>query len=220
MSAYTLDTDAAKQADTGSGRINETGKYVGQFTKAKKVSSTQGTQGIEFSFESTNGQSADYLTVWTINKDGKQIYGYKQLMALMTCLKVRNIESRQGEVEEYDRDANAMVKRQAEIYPDLMNKPIGILLQMEEYEKKDGSTGEKASIAGFFNSKTEQVAVEVLDQSEARVLEKLVAQLVPVKKLKGSRNAAPASQGSNSSGGPAFDDEIPFAPLSRKAWFV
>lgn len=209
MSTYSLDTDAAKQADTGNGRINETGKYVGEFTKAKKVTSNQGTEGIELSFKATNGQSADYLTVWTINKDGKQIYGFKQLMALMTCLKVRSIDAKPGEVEEYDRDANAMVTRQAEVYPALTGKPIGILLQMEEYEKKDHTVGEKASFAGFFDPQTEQVAIEILEKSEARVLEKLVSQLVPVKKLKGSRPAASQSHGSGDTS-PAFDDSIPF----------
>lgn len=212
MSAYNLDTEAAKQADTGTGRINESGKYVGQFTKAKKVLSTKGTQGIEFSFESKNGQTADYLTIWTVNANGEQIYGYKQLMALMTCLKVRSIDTKNAEVEEYDKASNSMVKRKAEIFPDLMNKPIGALLQMEEYEKKDGSVGEKASFAGFFDAQTEQVAVEILEKSEARVLEKLVSQLLPVKKLKGSRPAA-VHGASLSGGGAIFDDSIPFAPF-------
>lgn len=208
MSTYSLDTDAAKQADTGGGRINETGKYVGMFTKAKKVLSTKGTQGIEFSFEAVNGQTADYLTVWTINANGEQIYGFKQLMALMTCLKVRDIDTKKAEVEEYDRDANGMVKRQAEVFPALMNKQVGVLLQMEEYEKKDGSVGEKPSFAGFFDAQTEQVATEVLDKSEARILEKLIAQLTPIKRLKGSRPQAAGN--SSSSLPPGFDDGIPF----------
>jgi hypothetical protein len=211
MSTYALDTDAAKQADTGGGRISETGKYIGFFTEAKKVLSSQGTQGIEFAFEANNGQTANYLTVWTINKDGKQIYGYKQLMALMTCLKVRSIETKLGEVEEYDRNSNSMVKRQAEIFPALMNKPIGVLLQMEEYEKKDLSIGEKAAFAGFFDPQTEQVAVEILEKSEAKLLEKLVSQLVPVKKLKGYRAPAAGSHAPDQAHSHfPNDDEIPF----------
>lgn len=204
MSTYTLDTDAAKQADAG-GRITESGKYVGVFTKAKKVLSNKGTQGIEFSFESNNGQTADYLTVWTINAAGDQIHGFKQLMALMTCLKQRNIESKIATVEEYDRDSSGMVKREVEVYLGLMSKPIGILLQMEEYQKKDGSIGEKAGFAGFFDPQTEQVAVEILEKKEPAVLAKLVAQLQPVKRLKGSRSSSSA---------PAHDafpsDDIPF----------
>lgn len=208
MSAYNLDVEAAKQADTGGGRINETGKYVGHFSIAKKVLSKKGTQGIEFSFESVGGQSADYLSMWTVNQAGEHIYGFKQLMALMTCLKLRGIDESLAQIEEYDKDAGGMVKRQAEVYKDLMGKPIGVLLQMEEYEKKDGSIGEKAAFAGFFDAKTEQVATEILDKSDARILEKLVGQLVPIKKLKGSR-AAQGYQGGT--GAPDnFDLEIPF----------
>lgn len=203
MSAYTLDTDAAKQADSGSGRINETGKYIGQFTKAKKVLSNKGTQGIEFAFEANNGQSADFLSVWTINADGDRIYGYKQLMALMTCLRAKEIDSRNGEVEEYDAATKQMVKRKAEVFPALMNKPIGVLLQMEEYEKKDGTVGERPVFAGFFDAQTEQTAAEILDKRPADALAKMVASLVPVKKLKGVRaSSAPSSAGPD----PFFDD--------------
>lgn len=209
MSAYKLDTDAAKQADSGNGRISETGKYIGQFTKAKKVLSTKGTQGIEFTFQANNGMTADYLSMWTINADGDHIFGFKQLMALMTCLKTRTIDTQRATVEEYDSASNGMVKREAEVYPALMGKTIGVLLQMEEYQKKDGSTGEKAAFAGFFDSQTEQIASEILDKAEAHNLAKMVAQLVPVKRLKGSRSASsvPATSGSMS---PDFSDDIPF----------
>lgn len=208
MSAYSLDTTAARQADV-SGRIDESGKYIGQFTKAKKVSSNKGTEGIEFSFESNNGQSADYLTLWTVNKEGKQIYGFKQLMALMTCLKARNIESKDGEVEEYDSVAKQVVRRKVEIYPGLMDKEIGILIQMEEYEKKDGSIGTKASFAGFFDSKTEQTAAEILDKQNANALEKMIGNLIPVKKLKSSRPSFD-SMPNYSTPDRFIDDDIPF----------
>lgn len=209
MSTYALDTDAAKQADNGGARINETGKYIGQFAKAKKVISKQGTEGIEFSFEATNGQTADYLTVWTINKDGEQIYGYKQLMALMTCLKVRNIETKAGEVEEYDSVAKQVVKAKAEIFPALMGKPIGVLLQMEEYEKKDGTVGEKAAFAGFFDPQTEQTAAEILEKREAGALANMVSRLLPVKRLKGSRPVQSADAQCSTPDN-FRDDDIPF----------
>ncbi len=210
MSEYNLDTDAAKQADTGGGRITESGKYVGTFTKAKKVISKKGTQGIEFSFTSTAGQSADYLSVWTLNADGDQIYGFKQLMAIMTCLKVRGIDTKHATVQEFDKNSNGMVDVQIEAYTDLEKKPIGILLQMEEYEKKDGSIAEKPSFAGFFDAKTEQVATEILEKSEAKILGKLVGQLTPVKKLKGG--ARPVTQGYQGGTGMPdnFDSDVPF----------
>jgi len=206
MSEYNLDTDAAKQADSTGARISESGKYVGVFTTAKKVLSKQGTQGIEFTFKAVNGQTADYLSVWTVNRDGDQIFGYKQLMAIMTCLKVRGIDSKDVTVEEYDRNTNSMQPVRIEAFPDLQDKPIGVLLQMEEYEKKDGSVGEKATFAGFFDARTEQVATEILEKKEPEILAKLVTQLVPVKKLKGHR-AAPQAGGNLPDD---FGSDIPF----------
>lgn len=210
MSEYTLDVDAAKQADTGGGRITETGKYIGTFTKAKKVLSTKGTQGIEFTFASNGGQTADYLSVWTLNKDGEQIYGFKQLMALMTCLKIKGIDATRATIEEYDRDSNSMQPKQMEVYASLQNKAIGVLLQMEEYEKKDHSVGERPVFAGFFDPATEQVATEILEKKDPEILAKLIGQLVPVKKLKGAR--APAIQGYQGGTGMPddFGSDIPF----------
>lgn len=210
MSEYNLDTDAAKQADTGGSRITETGKYTGVFTKAKKVLSQKGTKGIEFTFASNGGQTADYLSVWTLNKDGEQIYGYKQLMAMMTCLKVRGIDSKKATVEEYDRDSNSMQAREMDIFPALQDKPIGVLLQMEEYKKKDGSVGEKPSFAGFFDAQTEQVATEILEKSEAAILAKLVSQLTPMRKLKTSRQPMQGYQGGTGMPDNFDDDSIPF----------
>lgn len=210
MSEYNLDTEAAKQADSGSGRITETGQYTGKFTVAKKVLSKKGTQGIEFSFLADSGQSADYLSMWTVNHAGEHIYGFKQLMALMTCLKVRGIDSSTGTVEEYDRDSQSMVKKQAEVYTALMNKPIGVLLQMEEYEKKDGTVGTKAAFAGFFDAETQQVATEILEKSDAKILDKLYEQLVPIKKLKGSRSSSTQSAPAGMPASAWEDDEIPF----------
>lgn len=209
MSEYTLDPEAAKQADTGGGRITETGKYVGAFTKAKKVLSTKGTQGIEFTFASVGGQTADYLSVWTLNKGGEQIYGFKQLMALMTCLKVRGIDATKATVDEYDRDSNSVLPKQMEVYATLQGKQIGVLLQMEEYEKKDHSVGERPVFAGFFDATTEQVATEILDKKEPEILAKLVNQLVPVKKLKGARAPTASNQG-GSHIPDNFGDDIPF----------
>ena len=208
MSEYTLDTNAAKQADTGGGRITESGKYVGQFTKAKKVISKKGTQGIEFSFESIGGQKADYLSVWTLNAEGEQIYGFKQLMAIMTCLKVRILDASAATVEEYDSGSGGMKQKNIEAYTALQNKPVGILLQMEEYKKKDGSAGEKPLFAGFFDAQTEQVATEILDKSEAKILSKLVGQLTSIRKLKSDKfQVEPALYSTPDN---LQDDDIPF----------
>ncbi|PUA19615.1 hypothetical protein [Glaciimonas sp. PCH181] len=209
MSEYNLDPSAAKQADTGGGRITQSGKYIGIFTKAKKVLSQKGTKGIEFTFASNGGQTADYLSVWTLNRDGEQIYGYKQLMAMMTCLRVKGIDATPATIEEYDSATSSMQSHNVEVFLSLQNKPIGVLLQMEEYAKKDGSVAEKASFAGFFDAESEQVATEILEKNDPTILQKLVGQLTTMRKLKTSARPVQGYQGGT--GAPDnFDDSVPF----------
>ena len=200
---YTLDTQAARQANT-TGRITETGAYTGIFTKAKKVVSQKGVIGIEFSFKDEFDNSADYLTVWTVSKDGNQTYGYKQLMALMTCLRLNEIASQSGLVEEYDSVAKQAINVSAEVYPALMNKQIGVLLQAEEYEKGTGEIGQRMNLFGFFDAASRLTAVEILDKKTSpEVLDKMLGSMQPIKKLKNTKQAGVQVNSSN------FDNEIP-----------
>jgi hypothetical protein len=128
----------------------------------------------------------------------------------MTCLKVRGIDASKATVEEYDRDTNSMQPKNVEVYKALQDKPIGVLLQMEEYEKKDGSVGERPVFAGFFDPATEQVATEILDKKEPQILAKLIGQLTPVRKLKGAPRAAVQGYQGGTGMPDTFGDDIPF----------
>ena len=204
---YDLDAEAAKKANASS-RIEESGKYIGTFTRAEMVTSQRGTVGIEFTFESENKQTADYLTIWTVNKDNQRIYGYNILMAIMTCLKVRTLETQKATINKWDSVAKQEIPTEAVIYPDLMNKRIGVLLQMEEYKNNNGDTKEKAALFAPFEADTELTASEILDKKVTpEKLLGMVTQLQPVKKLKASGGSSfPA-------GGAPFDDDIPFNQL-------
>lgn len=174
---YTLDTNAAKQADNLFSRIEEKGAYLGAFTRAEAIISKSGAKGVDLSFKSDSGATADYLTIWTHNGGGKQLQGYNTLMAIMTCLRVKVLKSDPGEVEKYDRDLQKRVKVQADLFNDLMNKPIGLLLHMEEYEKKDGSTAWKPAISAPFD-KDGFTASEILSKAQqATTMEKMLANL-------------------------------------------
>jgi hypothetical protein len=206
--SYTLNTAAAREGDTQNLRITETGAYVGAFTKAEKITSTKGTTGIEFSFVSREKQSADFLTLWTVNKDGEQIYGFKQLMALMTCMRVKDVSEKQGTVEKFENGQK--VKVAATIHPELMGKPIGVLLQKEEYEKNNGQIGHKFNLAGFFDPQTRMTATEILDKAgSADKLDKMIAALKdkPLQKRAAANYGAPAGEPAPI---PADDDDIPW----------
>jgi len=202
---YDLDADAARKANTSS-RIEESGKYIGTFTRAEMVTSQKGTVGVEFAFESEHKQTADYLTIWTVNKDNQRIYGYNILMAIMTCLGVRTLETEKAVINKWDSVAKQEVPTEAVIYPELMNKRIGVLLQIEEYKNGHGDIKEKAALFAPFQASTEFTASEILDRKVSpEKLAGMVASLQPLKKLKASGGSSAPSGG----GAPDFD-EIPF----------
>jgi hypothetical protein len=214
---YSLDTNAAKQADVIFSRVEQKGKYLGALTRAEQTESSKGTKGVDLSFKADDGTSADYLTLWTHNKDGKQLQGFNTLMAIMTCLRVKDLKAEEGEVEKYDRDTQKRVKVRVPLFKALMGKPIGLLLHMEEYEKmKNGSpTGEtawKPAISAPFD-KDEYTASEILGKvTKPETLAKMV-QVLRDRPLKpgGSPAATAAPAGSNDR--PSFDDlddDIPF----------
>ena len=68
---YTLDTNAAKSADTIFNKIEHKGAYRGILTRAEPIVSKKGSKGVDLSFKTDGGATADYLTIWTHNGDGK-----------------------------------------------------------------------------------------------------------------------------------------------------
>lgn len=201
---YKLDTSAAKAADSTGSRIQETGKYKGHFTRAEHIESKKtGTKGIDFDFVADNGQKGRF-SIYTVKSDGTTIYGYKQLMAILTVLGLRGIADPIPTVSKvYDYDLKAEIDKTVDQFVELLNKPIGLLISMEEYE----AGKMRPNLSGVFQADTELVASEILDRKTQPVaLTKMVAMLRD-KFLKTS--AAPA-QAQQSSGFNPADDDIPF----------
>jgi len=213
MTDYTLNADAARAADQMNSRIVETGKYIGTLTRAEKITSKKGTVGVEFSFKADDGQSADYLSIWTKNADGKELFGLKQLQAIMVCCKQRSLTAIKGKVEKYDGATAKMGTFDAEIFPELTGQRIGLLLQAEEYLKQDQTVGSKMAIHAAFGADTEYTASEILDRAvKPEKLEKMVALLRDRKLPAGAQAAAPTSYAAHSETNPPpmMEDDIPF----------
>ena len=209
---YTLDTNAAKNADNLFSRIEEKGRYIGVFTRAEQVTSKKGSKGVDFSFKSETGATADYLTIWTHNGEGKQLQGFNALMAIMTCLRVKGIKAELGEIEKYDNDKKKKVNVQVPLFNDLMGKKIGLLIHMEEYEKTAGGTAWKPAISAPFDANG-FTASEILSQAkEATTLAKM-EQGLRDRPLKASASSAAQPSGFDSQPKSKFDDiddDIPF----------
>ena len=186
---YTLDVQAARHADTAGATIKEIGKYVGEFIQAKDVVTKKGGRGIEFIFKSQGGQKAN-LAIYTTGANGDRYQGYDALMAIMTCLQLRGIKPAPGKVTRYDFEAKKEVVEDGTVFPDL-HKPIGVLLETEDYEKKDGSIGTRMVLKNVFQPSTELTASEILDKkTQPELLTKMVEGLRH-RPLKGARQPAP-----------------------------
>jgi hypothetical protein len=214
---YQLDAKAAKESDNIGAYLSETGKYVGKFTRAEMLKSknTQ-TDGVGFTFVSDTGQSTRF-DLWTVKANGEQLSGYKALMAIMACMKQRSLTPTKQEVERQDYNTKERYKEIVDVFPELMNKPIGLLLRSTEYEKmKDGQftgqTGWRLEMFGAFEADTEFTAGEIMDKkTKPEQLAKMVAMLAdrPLKKS-ASRGASSASGGHQGRTLADMDDDIPF----------
>ena len=186
---YQLDVQAARQADRAGAFINEIGKYVGTFTQAVDVTAKTGTKGIAFQFES-DGQRAN-LPIYTMRSNGEKIMGFQVLSAIMTCLQLRQISEREGAFKEYDFDTKTDIEKRGNVFPDLCGKPIGLLLETEDYLNGNGDPRRRMVITGVFQASTELTASEILDKkTQPELLAKMVEGLRH-RPLKGARQPAP-----------------------------
>lgn len=222
---YSLSADTAVAGSTaGFQRITQSGAYTGVFTKAKHIKASTGAEGVEFTFKARDGAEAGYLTLYTHNGQGGETYGYSQLNALMACLKVREINPQSMQVLEYDHDAGKEQAVQIDAYPQLMHAPVGVVLQREEYRKRDGDVGERMNLHAFFEADTRQTGGEVIQQKPAGAIDGVIANLKD-KTLPGNQPGSvraprpagmPATVAEGSVSGQRdqalqdFDDDIPF----------
>lgn len=205
---YALDANEARKADSTGSMIKEIGKYVGKFTQAEDVKASTGTKGIALSFESDAGQKAR-VSLYTQKSNGERIMGFQAVMAIMTCLSLRNIAPKPGTIKFWDNDAKAEKTKEGEVFPDLCGKPIGLLLETEDYERQDGSLGTRMVLKGVFQAGTELTASEILDKKTKP--EQLARMVVGLRHrpLKGHK-APVAAAHHDDFGAPAGEDDIPF----------
>lgn len=210
MTTYTRDDQLAVQAEGKfGGKIETSGAYSGRLTLAKERTARTGTRGIEFTFESDEGQQARFLSLWVARLNGDKIdYGYGLLSALMTCLDLKTIESTPTTLDEWHADTGQWLPTEVEVFEGLMNKPIGLLLQREE-RTWEGRTQVGMKIVEFFDPRDRRTAAEILaDAGEAQSLDRLVANLreTQVRAYTPPPGATPGNTGFSD----LVDDDIPF----------
>lgn len=172
---YEFDPEASGKADDVASRIDTSAAYIGRFKDAHAIKSERtGTEGIHFEFSSPGGGSASF-DVYTHKENGDKTFGWNQVQAMMAILGLRGLRSIQGKFEAYDFDAGKRVEQQGEIFPDLLDKDIGLVLQKELYTKGNGQDGFRMNLYGIFHAQSRLTASEIKERKvQPEKLEKML----------------------------------------------
>lgn len=182
--SYSLNLSMAeKGSQAQSSYINTSGDYIGVITRAEKKSASTGTVYIELDFESNSSGNANYIKMFLRSSKGDTMRGEEILNALMVCLNLKEITFSAGKVEYFDKNSGKKELRDAVLINELMNKPIGLLLQVEEYLTRANRIGNNFSIVMPFEAATRKTALEYLNQNPASTLDKVIPSICD-KKLK------------------------------------
>ena len=209
---YSLDSTSAKNAENIGKFIRETGKYKGQFLRAELLISTgKGSRGIEFDFIADSKECT--TQIWTHSKEGEPYSGNNMVSAIMACLSLRGMKPVEMVCSKYDYDLKKKVDKKIMAFPDLMNKPIGLLLQ-KEISEYNGDEKTKMLVFAAFDSKTEKTATEIIDRvAQPSALSRLVSILAdkdsrkPHEQVQTNHNK-PVPNGGHFSAD--LDDDLPF----------
>lgn len=157
---YDYDEQAAGHADDVTNRVDATGAYVGSFKNAWAIRTAKEGHGIHFEFE-VQGAGSVGLDLYTMDKDGKKFFGYNQLQAMQTVLGVKGLKTAPGKITVYSQEENKRVEADGDVFPDLIGKRIGMVLQKELYTKNSGADGYRMNIYAIFHPESRLMASEI-----------------------------------------------------------
>lgn len=211
MNGYSLNPDLAREGSGRvGGRIQETGKYEGVIEWARELTFPSGAMAIEVKFISKDDENTTFKLWMNSKEPGKPSFGMKQLMALMTCVKVRQIQQVNDSVEVWSRDAGGMAPEPSIVFPELANKPVGLILQ-KEHDEYDGKPKYQMNLYAPFSIETQQTAKEILDgRNEIGGVDKLAESVKDKYKNNVKQIASSQPTQSTAPASDDFDDDIPF----------
>jgi len=185
MSEYSFNEEQASKADDFANRLDTSGAYVGTFTKAFGATSQKGTEGITLEFDAGSAGKTE-VTLWARKDDGEPAFGMNFLQSIMLMLGLRSLKSVTGTVEAWDNDANKRIEQDGEVFPELMGKRIGLVLQKELTTKQSGGDSYRMNVYGVFHHESKLTASEIKERKvQPAKLDKLLKSL----KDKDSRKA-------------------------------
>lgn len=196
---FEYNSERAATADKAADKITEGGPYIGRFKLVNGFRTDNGAEGMRFALNVPGTGSAEF-TIYTKSKEGKDTFGVAQVDAMMLLLGLKRLKSERGTVEEWQDDGSGkrqLVETEGDTFPELQDKNIGVVLQLEKYTKQAGGTGERFNLYGLFSADSKLMASEMREGKTTPVkLERLLKGL----KVKDSRKAIPEESAQPSMG--------------------
>lgn len=198
--SYSYDEEAAGRADNVANRIDTSDAYIGRFKSVNAMKSERtGTKGVHFEFEAPGGAVTNF-DLWTEKDDADKtkLFGYSQLMAIMAIMGLKGLKSVKGKYDGFVDGKRAEVE--GEVFPELTNKDIGLVLQKELFTKQDGKESYRMNLFGIFHPTSRLTSTEIKEGKRTpEKLEKMLRGL----KTKDSRTAVAAEPSQPNVGAPS-----------------
>jgi hypothetical protein len=177
-----FNSDKARKADRNSSFIRETGKYCGVITRAEKLLSSKGTQGVGLSFKADDGATANYLDIYTTKANGDELWGSNIIQSMLGVLKLKNVDEGPIKFKKWDKSVNEEVDTTATGYPALIGKRIGLVLQRElSTNSNTGADVDRVNLVRVFDAQTGMTSTEIADgKTKAAAIDEFVKGLKPV----------------------------------------
>lgn len=162
---FTYNEESALSAGMG-GFINENGAYVFTITEAElKQNSENSAKWIEFSGEADDGRKVQYLSVYSVKKDGTpNTFGVNMINAMMGCAGINSLTQYMASAGKY-------------VAPEFAGKRIGLVLQKVLRSKRNGDDTYGMEIRIPFIAETRQTLQERKDGAKPEVVDKTAASL-------------------------------------------
>lgn len=207
----------ARKTDQFATVLRESGKYTGIITRAEKLLSKNGTQGLGISFKSDDGETANYLDLYTVKANGEKLIGMGFAQAILCCTRTKEAKEGIIECDKWDNDEGRMKSVKVNGYPSLIGAKIGFVLQRElQTHHINGTDVERLRIASVFEAATGLSSSEIIDGKTKPQKADRVARYVEMNPVvdRRKKSAAPAPQTTKVPAVAAdmagFDDDIPF----------
>lgn len=218
---FKLNRDQAAQFDNRGSFINEAGKYVGAFTRVEWIDNPKnGSTGLGITFVSNEKQEANFYINLSYQHGTGNESGNKLVNAMLACFRLEESGGvAQTKVQKYNADTKKTEESLVPCFIHLMNKPIGLIIQMK-FEKDSTSEHPKPTIYSVFEASTELLASEIVKgiskpEKLAKVVEYIASKPLVDSRKAGAIPPPPTKQTSyaDASGAMApdnFESDIPF----------